>query len=426
MTSTMSEPILTVLDNGLRIITEDSLHLETAGVGVWVDAGARNEEESLNGISHFLEHMAFKGTENRSALDIAEQIEDVGGHLNAYTSREQTVFHARILKDDLALALDILADILQNSTFDEDEMEREKSVVLQEIGQTRDTPDDIVFDRFQETAYPDQPLGRSILGTEERVKGFSADDLRGYLAEHYRGPSMVLAAAGRVDHDALVRQAEKLFSGISAETGPTRPDAKYTGGEYRESRDLEQVHFLAGFDGVSYHDPEFYTSQVYSAVLGGGMSSRLFQEVREKQGLCYAIYSFSSSFVDGGLFGIYAGTGEEETTALLPAISGEMMKLADDVGEDEVKRAKTQLKAGLLMAMESPQARIEQFARQLVIYDRLIPKEEIIAGVDKVDAAALKSYASSIIGQTTPTMTAMGPLSKLEHYDAFQARFIRT
>ncbi len=419
----MPEPVLTTLDNGLRVISEDSPDLETATVGVWVDAGARNEREELNGISHLLEHMAFKGTQRRSAQEIAEQIEDVGGHLNAYTSREQTVYVARILKEDMGLALDILSDILQNSVFDPEELAREKTVILQEIGQARDTPDDIVFDHFQATAFPDQPLGRSILGTEDGVTGFGRDELIAYLAEHYRAPAMVLSSAGRVDHDLLVRQAEDLFSELPATAPPQRAAADYRGGVYREPRDLEQVHFLAGFAGVAYDDPDYYTAQVYSAVLGGGMSSRLFQEIREKRGLCYAVYSFASSYVDGGLFGVYAGTGESDMRELLPAVAGEMAALAENVNEDETARARAQLKAGLLMSLESPPSRCEQFARQLLIFGRVLTKAEIIGHVDRVDREAVRRYAAKVVSEPAPTLTAMGPISQLESYDAFRARF---
>lgn len=419
----MSTPRITTLENGLRVVCEDMPHLETAAVGVWVDAGARNETQAVNGISHLLEHMAFKGTERRSALAIAEEIENVGGHINAYTSREQTAYFARVMKDDVRLAVDIIADILQFSTFDQEELERERAVVIQEIGQTRDTPDDVVFDDFQETAFPDQPIGRSILGTPEGVSGFGREALMGYMAEHYHGPRMVLSAAGRVDHDDLVDQAQEAFAKLPSEGTVSREAARYNGGEHREARDLEQVHFLAGFDGVPYEDPDYYVSQVFSAVLGGGMSSRLFQEIREKRGLCYSIYSFASSYVDGGIFGIYAGTGEAEVQELIPALSEETAKMAGAVSDDEVARARAQLKAGLMMSLESPSSRCEQFARQLLIHGRTLTTAEIIAEVEAVDAAALRRFAGRILGGPAPTMAAIGPIGRLESYAAFAARF---
>ena len=419
----MTSPRITTLENGLRVISEDMPHLETAAVGVWVDAGARNETRTANGISHLLEHMAFKGTKRRSAQAIAEEIENVGGHINAYTSREQTAYFARVLKDDVALAVDIIADILQFSTFDAEELAREQAVVIQEIGQTRDTPDDVVFDNFQEKAFPDQPVGRSILGTPEGVSGFGREDLVTYMSEHYCGARMVLSAAGRVDHDTLVAQAEDVFSELPAAGNSPREPARYQGGETREERELEQVHFLAGFGGVSYDDPDYYVSQVFSAILGGGMSSRLFQEIREKRGLCYAIYSFVSSYVDGGLFGIYAGTGEADVPELIPAICGESLKMVDRIDEDEVARARAQLKAGLMMSLESPSSRCEQFARQLLIYGRTLTVSEIIEKVEAVDSAALRRFAERILGGSAPTVAAIGPIGSLESYGTFTARF---
>jgi len=423
---TMSEPRMTTLDNGLRVISEDMPHLETASLGVWVDTGARNETKETNGISHLLEHMAFKGTKRRNAQQIAEEIENVGGHLNAYTSREQTAYFARVLKADVPLALDILADILQHSVFEGEELAREQAVVIQEIGQTKDTPDDLVFDYFQETAYPDQAMGRSILGTAEGVSGFGRDDLIGYMAQHYRAPRMILSAAGRIDHDALVAQAGEVLSALPAACEESPEAARYGGGDFREMRDLEQVHLLAGFAAVSYEDPDFYVAQVFSTLLGGGMSSRLFQEVREKRGLCYSVYSFASSYVDGGVFGVYAGTGEGDVAELVPAVCGEIAGMAGPIGEDEVARARAQLKAGLMMSLESPSSRCEQFGRQLLIFGRLLPTSEIVARVDAVDIAALNRFAERLLSETRPTLTAMGPIRHLESYDGFAARFAST
>ncbi|MSO64474.1 MAG: insulinase family protein [Alphaproteobacteria bacterium] len=419
----MNEARVTTLSNGLRVVSEHSPHLETSAVGIWVDAGARNESAEVNGISHLLEHMAFKGTQRRSARQIAEEIEAVGGHLNAYTSREQTAYYARVLKNDVPLAVDLLADILQHSTFDPEELGRERQVIIQEIGQTEDTPDDIVFDYFQETAYPDQPIGRSILGIPERVERFTSADLRAYMAEQYHAPRMVLAAAGSVDHDELVRLAEGKLGDLPARNPAGFDPARYRGGDRRIGRDLEQVHVIAGFDGVSYSDPDYYVAQVYSTALGGGMSSRLFQEIREKRGLCYSIYSFTSSVVDGGIFGIYAGTGENELPELLTAMGNEVVGTLKGMAADEVERARAQLKAGVLMALESSSARCEQFARHLLIYGRVLSTAEVIAKIDAVDAAALHRYAQRLLCNGPPTLTALGPVGRLEAYDRFAARF---
>ena len=414
---------VTTLESGLRVATHDMPQLETAAVGVWVDVGARAERPQVNGISHMLEHMAFKGTRRRSALQIAEEIERVGGHLNAYTSREQTAYYARVLKDDLALAVDMLADILQNSIFEKTELARERDVIIQEIGEANDTPDDIVFDRLQEAAFPEQPMGRSILGTVERVRGFDRAALACYMTDQYRAPGMVLVAAGRVDHGRLVDLAETAFSGLA--TGPrgTCEAARYVGGEGNEPRDLEQVHLTLGFNGVAFKDPDFYALQLFTTVLGGGMSSRLFQEVRERRGLAYSVYAFASSYTDSGLFGIYAGTGPDQIGELIPVISGEMTRMTADVEEVEVARARAQLKAGLMMSLESSTARAEQIARQLLVFGRVIPIAELVACVDAVDTATVRRIGERMLAAGRPTLAAVGPIGALEPHDRIASRF---
>ncbi|MSP51883.1 MAG: insulinase family protein [Alphaproteobacteria bacterium] len=420
MTQTVRE---SRLPNGLRVVTDDMPHVETVSVGLWVGAGARNESAAVNGISHMLEHMAFKGTKRRNARSIAEEIEAVGGHLNAYTSREQTAYYARVLKEDVALAVDILADILQYSTFEEEELKRERGVIVQEIGQTEDTPDDLVFEKFQETAYRDQSLGRSILGTVERVNALGRDDLFAYMKSHYVASQMVLAAAGRIDHDALVALAGEKFGELPTAPSLTWQQGKYTAGDCRAARDLEQVHIVAGFDGLPHDDPNFYTAFVLSTLLGGGMSSRLFQEVREKRGLCYSVSTFTASYRDGGLFGVYAGTGENQVAELVAVMAAEIMSVAAKVGSDEVARARAQLKAGMLMSLESSSSRCERLGRQLLIFDRPIPTEEVIAKVDAVDEASVARIAERLFTGSRPVVAALGPVEQLEGYDKIAARF---
>lgn len=269
------------LPNGFRIVTESMPGLKSASIGIWVQAGGRHERLEQNGIAHFLEHMAFKGTKTRSALQIAEAIEDVGGYINAYTSREMTAYYARVLEEDVTLGLDVIADILLNPVFDPSEIEVERGVILQEIGQTNDTPDDIVFDWLQEAAYPHQALGRTILGPSEKVAAFQREDLNGFVSEHYGPNQMILAAAGAVDHDAIVKQAEALFAPLPRITRPKTvlQPAQFQGGERQEIKDLEQVHFALALEGPNYRDPAIYTAQIYASAMGGGMSSRLFQEV---------------------------------------------------------------------------------------------------------------------------------------------------
>lgn len=406
----------TVLSTGLRVVTDPMATVESASLGVWVDAGTRHEPSEINGISHLLEHMAFKGTERRSARDIAEEMDAVGGHLNAYTARDHTAYYAKVLKEDTGLALDIVADILQHSTLDAEELAREQDVVVQEIGQANDTPDDIIFDHFQATAYPGQPLGRPVLGTEELVRGMGRDTILSYMREHYSAPRMVLAAAGRIDHDQLVAEAERAFARLSTAADVKPEAAAYVGGDFREERDIEQVNLVLGFDGVSYDDPDYYAASVLSTLLGGGMSSRLFQEVREKRGLVYSIYSFTSSYADGGLFGIYAGTGEDEVTELVPVMCDEVVKVVGGVSEDELQRARAQLKASILMSLESTSSRCEQVARQILVYGRPIPTAEVVAKVEAIDNSEIIRVAKRLFS-TTPTVAAIGPLAKVESYE---------
>jgi predicted Zn-dependent peptidase len=408
---------VTRFDNGLTVATDPMPGIETAAIGVWVGVGTRHEPAAINGVAHLLEHMAFKGTQRRSARDISVEIESVGGHLNAYTSRENTAYYARVLADDVPL------DILQHSTFDETELARERAVVLQEIGQAEDTPDDIIFDYFQATAYPGQALGRPVLGTADIVGNLARDAIRGYMREHYTGERLILCAAGKVDHRQLVDLAAKAFVDLPrASFGPTE-EARYVGGDFRRRRDLEQVHLVLGFPGVGYADPDYYAATVYSTLLGGGMSSRLFQEIREKHGLVYSIHSFTSSYVDGGLFGIYAGTGAAEVTELVPLMCGEVVKAAETIEAEEVRRARAQLTAGILMAREGPSARCEQLAQQLLVYGRPLSLDEIMSRVDAVDVPEVSAVARRLRAGPL-TVTALGPVDRLESYDGIAARLM--
>lgn len=397
------------LESGLRIVTHEMGHLESAALGVWVGAGSRSEREEEHGLSHLLEHMAFKGTRTRSAADIAEEIEAVGGEVNAATSVETTSYYARILKDDVPLALDILSDILRNSVFDPRELEREQHVILQEIGAALDAPEDRVYDLFAETAFPGQPIGRTILGTPETVKAAGSPMLGDYLDRHYRGPGMVIAAAGALDHDRLVDLAGNAFGDMAGNAGPRPAAATYRGGEHREQRDLMETQIMLGFEGLAYPSEDFYTAQILSAIVGGGMSSRLFQEVREKRGLCYSIYAFHWSFSDTGVFGIHAATGPEDVDELMPVIVDELGRAADDISEKELVRARAQLRAGLLMTLESPAARAGQLARQLLLFGRVIPPEELIEKIEAIGVDDLRGLAQRIFKSGPPTLAAIGP-----------------
>lgn len=299
---------ITTLANGLRVASDRMPTVESVSLGVWVRAGTRYEQPQVNGVAHLLEHMVFKGTKRRTAREIAEEVEAAGGNINAYTSRETTAYYAKVLKDDAGLAVDVLADILQHSVFDDVELGRERSVVLQEIGQAQDTPDDVVFDHFQSTAFPDQPLGRPVLGKSEIVAAIPREAIVGFRDQHYRTSRMVVAAAGNIEHDQLVDYAQDAFGDLQSGGDATSQEAVYNSGERREVRDLEQIHLVLGFRGAPIGTPEFYTMSVLSNLLGGGMASRLFQEIREERGLVYSIDTFMSAFADTGLFGVYAGT----------------------------------------------------------------------------------------------------------------------
>ena len=403
----------TTLDNGMVVLTDDMPHLESASLGVWVKAGARSERKTEHGISHLLEHMAFKGTASRTSLQIAEAIENVGGDLNAATSIEHTGYFARVLKDDVVLAADILSDILQNSLFDEDELTREKQVIVQEIGAARDNPDDHVFDLFQAAAFPTQPIGRTILGTVDSVRDITADTVRKYMNRNYVGDHMVIAAAGAVDHDGLVQVARERFADLKPNGAPAPQRAEYQGGEERLVSEHEQAHIVIGFEGRAYNADGFYAAQVLASILGGGMSSRLFQEVREKRGLCYSVYSFHWAFADSGVFGVAAATGEDEVADLVPVVLDELKRATESITNDEVTRVRNQIRAGLLMSLESPSARAGQLARQQILWGRPIPMLETVDRINAITTQRVQEVAERIFTLGTPTLAGIGPIGNL-------------
>ena len=414
---------LHTLSNGLRVATEEMPGLQSVSVGVWVSAGGRHERLEQNGIAHFLEHMAFKGTKSRSALAIAEAIEDVGGYINAYTSREVTAYYVRLLKDDVALGVDILADILQNSTLDEREIEIERGVILQEIGQTNDTPDDIVFDWLQETAYRDQALGRSILGPTENVSRFTQANLAQFIQEHYSPDRLILAAAGGVTHEEMVKLAEEKFGHMSArEQTEFEDSATFTSGDFRKQKELEQAHFTMAFESPSYRDDDIYTAQIYAIALGGGMSSRLFQEIREKRGLCYSIFAQAGAFADTGLTTIYAGTSDADVGDLAMITVDEMKRAVDDMSEAEVNRARAQMKAGMLMGLESASNRAERLARMIQVWDKVPDLEDTVRRIDAVTLDTVKAYAEKIATQAQMAVTCYGPVSNVPSFDVLESQ----
>jgi predicted Zn-dependent peptidase len=318
----------------------------------------------------------------------------------------------KLLKEDLALGVDIIGDILTHSVFDPGEVERERGVILQEIGQANDTPDDIIFDHFQHAAFPSQPMGRPVLGTENGIKTMPRSMLTGYMKRHYAHANVVVAAAGRLRHQDVLDLVNQHFIDLPTETPPSMAAASYQGGEFREDRDLDQVHVVLGFPSVAFGDRDYYPTLLLSTLLGGGMSSRLFQEVREKRGLVYSIYSFCAPYADTGLFGVYAGTGESEAEELMPVMLEELRKVQTGVTEAELGRARAQVKASLLMSLESTGSRCEQLARQIQVFGRIVPTAETVGKIDAVTIADIERAAARIF-RGKPTLATMGPAERV-------------
>jgi predicted Zn-dependent peptidase len=390
---------LTTLNSGFRIATDTMTDVKTVTVLLAISVGSRFEDEPKQcGIAHFLEHMAFKGTENRTALDIAKQIEEVGGHMNAFTSKEMTAYYAVVLKENLELAIDIIADILQNSTFDKDEIEKERGVILEELANSEDTPDDIVFDYYYETLYQNQPLGRPIIGNKETIAAFQTKDFQNFINSKYNAGNMVLSVAGNLNHDEVVKLANQYFTKLNKSKEVKCQPSSYTGGEcVNPNKELTQIKFLLGFKGFEFNNNNKYALKIANNILGGGMSSRLFQEVREKQGLCYTVSSFESSFTDSGIFGIYAGTSPEKLTELEKVVNDELQKITQDIKEDEIKKTITQIKAGLVMSLESTSGRAQKLASNILSYNRAIPHDEIMNNFTSVTVKQIQDTMAEVL-----------------------------
>ncbi len=410
---------ITTLGNGLRIITEQMRDVDSIALNIKVGVGSRAENINQNGISHFLEHMAFKGTKSRTALDIAQTFDNIGGVFNASTGRESTSYYAKVLKKDISIGVEILIDILMNSVFPEDELEREKGVVTQEIFQTNDSPSDVIFDKYMEAAYKDQPFGRSILGTQETVRSFTRGNLNDYINNHYFGENILFTVAGNIDHDTVVTLAQGSLSKIHSKEFMKNNSAIYIGSEYLENRKLDQVHLLIGFPTVSCYDTKYYVFQVLDSILGGGMSSRLFQEIREKQGLAYSIYSFNSSYTDTGILSLFAGTDSSNLNKLIQSITTELQKLCtSDLKKEEVERAKDRIKSQILMSRESTGARAEILGHYYSIYGRYISKEELIEKIDAVTIGDVKKAVEELLLQHNKiTVAAIGEIDSMPSYD---------
>ena len=414
----MSKPQIITLKNGLRIATDAMKDVETVSIGVFVKTGSRNEDAKINGISHFLEHMAFKGTTKRSAKQIAEEFEGIGGYINAFTSREKTVYYVKVLKEYGEFAVEFLADILQNSLFDKQEIKKESEVILQELAMTVDTPDDIIFDYFQETAFPNQALGRSILGIEKNIKNFSRNDFLKYIDKHYSYKNIVVSASGNINQEDLNKWVKKYFTKLSDKEVAPIEKSQYRGGFFKKEKKLEQVNYLIGFEGVSNHDKKYYEAQILAMILGGGMSSRLFQEIRENRGLAYSIYAFNSCFNDSGLFGIYGGTTPDKCEEMINSISEEVKKICEKIEDVELARVKTQFCASLKMAKESTSSRMQRLGSDILLFNKAYSDEDIVDKFKHITKKDITKIAQQIFS-SKPTTAMIGKVKKIEEKTNF-------
>lgn len=412
------QPEVSVLKNGLRVASFYYPQFETVSLGVWVNTGSAYEPASLNGISHFVEHMVFKGTKSRSAIQISEDIENVGGSTNAYTSREFTAFYAKMLKNDAELAMDVLAEMMTTPSFLEDELVKEREVVVQEIKQTADDPSDIVFDYMQAQAFAGQAMGRPILGTPELVRSYGAKELRGYMQTNYSAENMVVCAVGNIKHTDFVKMVESRMGDVPMHKNFVADKQIYQGGYFAEKRDNEQAQIILGFNGFKYADEHYYSSMLMTAVLGGGMSSRLFKEIREKRGLVYSVYCFPNYYTGSGFTGISAATDKEQINEMMPVMIDEIKKMTNEkVSEVELARAKAQMKAGMLMSLENSSAVAEKMARQQLLFNRYIPVDEMVGYIDAVSAEDVLK-AAQIVFASKPTYALVGNIDGHISYDA--------
>jgi len=388
---------LTTLANGLRIASRETPGVETAAVGLYAETGSRYEPARLNGLAHLYEHMVFKGAGGRSAREISETIEDVGGDLNAATDRDATSFMASVMAEHVPLGIELISDMILRPHFDEKELEREKDVVLQELGEARDTPNDIIFDDLQSAAFADQPLGRSILGDEASIESITVADLKEWREGQYRAGSLSLVAAGKVDHQRLVALGEEAFGGLPS-GGIADPDpAKFTGGDRVGRTASDQAHLALGFCGPAQGDADYYAARFFSDAVGGGMSSRLFQQLREDRGLAYSVYSHLHPYRDTGLFSIYAATARHQSASSAQLIEEILNESTVGLTQREVDRVRTQAKAGLLMSLESPWGQANYLARQISLHGRLVETSEIIADLDAVTLEEVRAAGTKML-----------------------------
>ena len=409
----------TVLDNGIRILSEEMPNTRSASLGIWVENGSRHESRHQNGISHFVEHLLFKGTERRSAARIAEEMDAVGGVLNAFTAKEYTCYYGKVLDENLPLAIDLLTDIFLHSIFDREEIERERSVILQEISQAEDTPDDYVHDLFSLDFFRDHPLGRPICGEVATVRNFRREDFLEFVRERYLPGRVLVAAAGHLKHEDLVREMEKRLgavenSKLKINNSKFKEDAPaLQSGIFQHSKSLEQVHFCLGVAGIHQSHPMRYAAYILNTILGGGMSSRLFQEIREKRGKAYSVYSFLSSYKDVGYLGVYAGTSIDWVEEVVELVLKEMGRLAaGEIGEEEIERTKNQLIGGMILGLETSDAWMSHIAKNEIYFSKAVTVEEISRKIRSVSRADLIELAGAILRPEGMALTLLGDVEK--------------
>jgi predicted Zn-dependent peptidase len=388
---------LTILPNGLRVASRQMPGLETAAVGLYAEAGSRHEPARLNGIAHLFEHMVFKGAGGRSAREISEAIEDVGGELNASTDRDGTSFTASVMAEHVPLGVELIADLVQRPHCAAGDLEREKEVVLQELGEARDTPSDIIFDDLWSAAFDDQPLGRSVLGEEESIEAIGIEDLHDWRRGRYRAGSLALVAAGKVDHDALVALAETHFADLPAGTIEDPVAARFTGGTRVGRMSSEQAHLTLAFPAPAQRDPNYFAARLFADAVGGGMSSRLFQQVREERGLAYSVYASLQPYSDTGIFYAYAATARRESASAAQLIEDVIAQAAGDVTQRELDRVRTQSRAALLMSMESPWGQAHYVARQLSVWGRLVEPRDVLEALGAVTLDDMRAAGAAML-----------------------------
>jgi predicted Zn-dependent peptidase len=408
------------LTNGINVVTFNMPYVNSVSINIIVKVGSRYESEQESGISHFLEHMAFKGTKTRSAEKIAEEFDMIGGYFNAYTSREQTVYYSKVLNENFDKAIEILADILQNSVFDQVDIDKELNIIMQEMAGVNDNPDDLVYEKFYSLAFPNQSIGKSILGDAENLAKFQKQNFMNFLEKHYTSENIYISVAGNIEHEKVINFAEKYFLSFPSGLEQKLVPAIYSGGFKHTKKTLEQTSIALGFESVPYSNiTEFYYTQILSVILGGGLSSRLFQIIREKLGLAYSVGSFNSSYYDSGVFSIYASTDHKNVTKLLNSLFIEIKKIQEHISEEELQRAKSQIKTSILMAEERSEYKSEEIGKNFALFKKYFPTNEVIDVIMETKTSHLISSAKKIF-ISKPTLSIVGSLPKNFDFEKFK------